>query len=663
MASRPSLEQLRGLVDQLLLQSVPRESVALMWLDEEGDLVTMSTQSELDHALDLIWEEGILRLFVKRASPAASCFRAKQRSSLGQPNLPCPPPPWLVGNLRQPPQIACMQDFFHRIMMTIHNSAHMAHLHCKMRNLFFNEDLMHCDPCLSPTMCRDTREEKSLFCNLDLPSPPPTPPHSPIMQSTKPPDSSPLPDYNTPPTSLPPSPNYPCPPPPLCQQSTPIPMQQPNQPEENNNICQQTEYHQPEQQQKNPPPVDININANPIPPTPQPNSPQAALTGTASPQATPSGAVTPTSHPCCPENAIPEFSNFVEQLVALPVVKNTLTELVPQLVPDFVDKIDLWYEWLASPDSAQEVEPRIICDGCSQAITGSRFKCAACVDYDLCSDCVNKRDIHNPEHSFHKIPAASSMRWCPYSRKFWPKKCCKPLPSCDLATNAAASAVQAACCPTTATVACCASAIPLCMCPESMMLAKCVADGTLEDGMLIETGVTYVKIWTVENEGKRPWPQGSRLVFVQGDRMSAPESMEVRPIMPGSRTELAVEVTASEPRRHLGFWQLVGPDNKPFGQRLWVDVIAVPKEQTPATPPQASPSSSDPDSPPQSPAHAPLDDADIPTELDLPTKEEQTNLETLASMGFCDTGLNLWLLRTHKNNLCETLRELLSHQD
>ncbi|KAJ7390609.1 Next to BRCA1 protein 1 protein [Desmophyllum pertusum] len=56
-----------------------------------------------------------------------------------------------------------------------------------------------------------------------------------------------------------------------------------------------------------------------------------------------------------------------------------------------------------STDSKQVVHKGIVCTGCSQAVSGIRYKCCFCTDYDLCEDCEGKEGIHDPSHFFAKL--------------------------------------------------------------------------------------------------------------------------------------------------------------------------------------------------------------------------------------------------------------------
>jgi next-to-BRCA1 protein 1 len=54
----------------------------------------------------------------------------------------------------------------------------------------------------------------------------------------------------------------------------------------------------------------------------------------------------------------------------------------------------------------------ITCDGCEKSpITGIRYKCTTCPNYDLCEACEAKKTTVHPEHTFNKIETAS----CPFN--------------------------------------------------------------------------------------------------------------------------------------------------------------------------------------------------------------------------------------------------------
>lgn len=51
-----------------------------------------------------------------------------------------------------------------------------------------------------------------------------------------------------------------------------------------------------------------------------------------------------------------------------------------------------------------------ICDNCNTQIFGIRHKCNECLDYDLCSDCIDKSDKVHPGHTYTAL-ARSYARW------------------------------------------------------------------------------------------------------------------------------------------------------------------------------------------------------------------------------------------------------------
>lgn len=58
------------------------------------------------------------------------------------------------------------------------------------------------------------------------------------------------------------------------------------------------------------------------------------------------------------------------------------------------------------PPCSPTIHRGVICDGCNGAITGVRYKCYNCADYDLCEQCESSNlglSTHDAEHIFLKI--------------------------------------------------------------------------------------------------------------------------------------------------------------------------------------------------------------------------------------------------------------------
>jgi len=276
-------------------------------------------------------------------------------------------------------------------------------------------------------------------------------------------------------------------------------------------------------------------------------------------------------------------------------------------------------------DKGIPVHVGVVCDSCGNSITGIRYKCSVCPDYDLCEGCEKKQGVHDASHAFLKITRPQNTgRGCPYTR-----------PWCRTGGHPHSGARH---------------------------LSRFVSDVTIEDGTVLVADQPFTKIWKLRNEGETAWPEGTRLIFVGGDKLGNTESVVVSPAAPGQELDVAVDmVTPAKPGRYVTYWRLVQPDGLRFGQRLWTDIIVVPQEKEQPK-----------ETPKETPAPVPVEQQKMDVELPstptpaapfLPNEVEpgthSRQMQQLLDMGFHNKELNQALLQKHDNNLILVLQELL----
>lgn len=86
-----------------------------------------------------------------------------------------------------------------------------------------------------------------------------------------------------------------------------------------------------------------------------------------------------------------------------------------------------------------------------------------------------------------------------------------------------------------------------------------VADVTVPDGEQIQGGTSFVKTWSVKNDGTCDWSTAYQLIYSSGDQMSGPSSSPLSaPVPAGSTTNVSVSLTApSTPGEYTGWWAIV----------------------------------------------------------------------------------------------------------
>jgi hypothetical protein len=96
-----------------------------------------------------------------------------------------------------------------------------------------------------------------------------------------------------------------------------------------------------------------------------------------------------------------------------------LLEMIAPLAQQFIgnlgglmngEGIDSIAEKLLQGDLCKVVQ-NYVCDSCDTPISGTRFHCSNCEDFDFCSSCFEqKRSTHNPEHQFQEVSALSALK-------------------------------------------------------------------------------------------------------------------------------------------------------------------------------------------------------------------------------------------------------------
>ena len=107
--------------------------------------------------------------------------------------------------------------------------------------------------------------------------------------------------------------------------------------------------------------------------------------------------------------------------------------------------------------------------------------------------------------------------------------------------------------------------------------AKFVSDTSYSDDAIISYGNAFKKGWIIENTGTKTWKH-VKLVHQDGFRPEEPE-LEVPDLEPGMQVELIVDYPAIKPTDGIDIkssWRLIHNGHTPFGDILWLSVIAQP---------------------------------------------------------------------------------------
>jgi len=361
-----------------------------------------------------------------------------------------------------------------------------------------------------------------------------------------------------------------------------------------------------------------------------------------------------------------------------PPIESTPSSPIAPIVAPIVESVEV--------DRNQAVHFNVTCDGCSMSpIVGLRFKCTQCPDYDLCSTCESKK-VHDISHPMLKITEAGrcgrhregfigrrmranfnhtnnnnnnndesdSSTPIPYHHRFHGHHGRHHQGQFMMDPNNFEGMPR----------------FGGCAFKRGKYLARFVEDVTVADGTVFSPDESFLKVWRLRNTGESSWPEGTKLIFVGGDLLGAPESIALpRTINPNDEIDISTQMTApKQAGRYTGYWRLISEEGR-FGQRVWVDIfvakVDVPSvkvnEDIPVTSSVIAPLVFEPIVPvpvtvapiPVVPVVVPVASAPIEESM---TADEITSVALLKEMGF--TGDLLSVLRRHRTDLVATIREL-----
>jgi hypothetical protein len=131
--------------------------------------------------------------------------------------------------------------------------------------------------------------------------------------------------------------------------------------------------------------------------------------------------------------------------------------------------------------------------------------------------------------------------------------------------------------------------------PAPGMSSKCpdaqfVADVTVPDNSQFDKNKEFTKTWKVRNVGSCDWPAGTLAAYASGDKMGAPDTVQVGAVKVGDTVEISVNMKSPDnDNRFQATWRLMDDKGNLFGEQMTVLIVA---GQPPAIAAAAAPSAS-----------------------------------------------------------------------
>lgn len=104
--------------------------------------------------------------------------------------------------------------------------------------------------------------------------------------------------------------------------------------------------------------------------------------------------------------------------------------------------------------------------------------------------------------------------------------------------------------------------------------ASYMADVTIPDDTVFAPNAAFVKTWRIKNSGTCEWVPGMKLIYLSGDPLGGPASVDVPIVALSSPVDVSVDFVApTAPGTYRSNWRMQNPDGTQFGSTLYVQII------------------------------------------------------------------------------------------
>ena len=247
-----------------------------------------------------------------------------------------------------------------------------------------------------------------------------------------------------------------------------------------------------------------------------------------------------------------------------------IAKVVSEEVENFCNSSfkELFGKYMNLKNSNQEVQShaRVSCDGCNLTpITGVRYMCSVCNNFDLCASCEAKglhsehpmlkiRKPHQAPHSFVCQFKGDSN----YQPRFSDEK---PKEANDQILRNTEKLSQKA-----------KKAEKILRKGRVLLKGRFVSEN-IGDKHEVISGSSFTKQWVFRNDGETAWPIDVKFEQTSGDYLQSIPVKVTSVVQPGSTYTWEVTMTAPERvGRYNAFFRMQTNDGTKFGHKVWCDI-------------------------------------------------------------------------------------------